>query len=186
MSTNGSLAKASLPYAEALFESSQLIQLVEKTSQDLKFINDTISKSLLLRNFLSNPLIIPDAKKKVLENLFTDQIGSHVFNFLFILVERRRISLLNSIIDTYLILVYQLELTTVVEIYSSLVLTEIQKKALEKKLQVMTNSKAVKLVLYIKPELIGGFVVKIGSKVIDMSISGQLSQIASYLNVARL
>ena len=46
----------------------------------------------------------------------------------------------------------------------------------------MTHAKSVKLIVDIKPELIGGFIVKIGSKVIDMSISGQLSQISSYLS----
>lgn len=186
MSINGSLAKAASPYAEALFDSSHFMQIIEKTSQDLKFISDTISKSLILEKFLSNPLVVPKDKKKVLENLFNNQISPHVFNFLFILVERRRIILLNAIIESYLNLVYALELTTVAHIYSAVVLTEIQKKALEKKLQFMTNSKEIKLMVNIKPELIGGFVVKIGSKVIDMSLSGQLSQIASYLNIAPL
>lgn len=186
MSKSGSLSKASLPYAEALFESSQFIQLIEKTNQDLLLISETLSKSDLLKLFLSNPLVASETKKKVLQRLFLDQVSSHVLNFLSILVDRRRISLLNSIIDCYLILVYKLKLTTVANIYTAAVLTDSQQKSLEKKLQDMTNSREIKLVIQVNPELIGGFVIKIGSKIIDMSIYGQLNQMTSYLNVASL
>lgn len=186
MNQSSSLNKAALPYAEALFDSSQLMHLVEKTNQDLHLISDTVSKSDTLKNFLSNPLINPEIKKKVLRKLFLDQVSSHVLNFLSILAERRRISLLSDIIDCYLDLVYKLKLITVANIYTAAVLTKLQQESLEKKIQNITGSKEVKLVIRINPELIGGFVIKIGSKVIDMSIYGQLNQMTSYLNVASI
>nr|YP_009402760.1 ATP synthase CF1 delta subunit [Compsopogon caeruleus]ARX96109.1 ATP synthase CF1 delta subunit [Compsopogon caeruleus] len=45
----------------------------------------------------------------------------------------------------------------------------------------MTGASEVKLKMSIKPELIGGFTIQIGSKIIDTSLQGQLKQIASYL-----
>jgi len=186
MSSNSLSAKAAMPYAEALFESSQLMQLVEKTRHDLNLISATIKQSSNLESFLMNPLIIIDAKKNVLKNLFVDQVGTHVLNFLFILIERRRINLLSSIVHYYLTLVNQLDLVTLVTVYTVVPLNEEQKQALKEKLQTITNSKAVQLIIDIKPDLIGGFIIKIGSKIIDMSIYGQLSQIASYLNSAYL
>lgn len=183
---NSLLVKAAIPYAEALFDLSKSYKLVDKTSDDLKLIRQIIASSNSLKVFLSNPLVAPEAKKKVAKNLFAQQISSNVLNFIWILIERRRIELLDSIIDTYLNLVYQLERTTVADVYSTIILTEIQKKALQKKLQIITNSKEIELIIHIRPELIGGFVIKIGSKVIDMSISGQLNQITSYLNVSSL
>lgn len=184
MSSSSSVAKAALPYAEALFESSQSMKLIDKTSRDLNLISKTIEKSSSLKKFLANPLVIIDAKKNVLNSLFTDQVSSHVLNFLSILIDRRRIILLSSIITCYLNLVYQLQLVTLAEIYTAVPLSEIQKKALQDKLQLMTNSKDIRLIMHINTDLIGGFIVKIGSKVIDMSIYGQLNQISSYLNGA--
>ena len=182
MSSNSSSSKAAIPYAEALFESSKVMQLIDKTSQDLDLISITIERSNNLGSFLTNPLVIIDAKKNVLKDLFINQVGIHVLNFLFILIERRRIHLLNSIINCYLNLVNQLKLVTLVTIYTAIPLNEEQKQSLKTKLESITNSKAIQLVIDIKPDLIGGFVVKIGSKVIDMSIYGQLNQISSYLN----
>ena len=186
MSKYSSLTQASLPYAEALFESSQVMKLIDQTSQDLILITKTVKESKQLEDFLANPLIVAKVKKEVLKSLFYNQVSRHVFNFLCILIERRRISLLNSIAESYFNLVYQLELTTIVNIYSAVVLTDLQKDSIEKKLQVMTGSQSVELIVKINPDLIGGLVVKIGSKVIDMSISGQLNQIAAYLNVSRV
>ena len=186
MSINGSLTKAALPYAEALFESSQVMQLTEKTCEDLDIISKTIEQSNSLRSFLTNPLIINNTKKKVLHDLFIDKINTHVLNFLSILVERRRINLLSVIVDCYLTFVYRLQLITVVDVYTTIMLTEVQKRALKDKLQHITNSKEIELIEHLNPELIGGFVIKIGSKIIDMSIYGQLNQISFYLNGTRL
>ncbi len=121
-----------------------------------------------------------------MQKLFLDQVSSHVLNFLSILADRRRISLLGAIIDCYLKLVYKLKLTTVANIYTAAILTDFQQESLEKKIQHITGSKEVKLVIHVDPELIGGFVIKIGSKIIDMSIYGQLNQMTSYLNIASL
>lgn len=186
MSKNGSVVKAALPYAEALFESSQVMQLIEKTREDLDLILNTIEQSSNLKGFLANPLIKVKIKKNVLNDLFINQISKHVLNFLLILIDRRRITLLNSIVNYYLNLVYQLQLVTLVQVYTAVPLSEVQKQALKDRLQLMTNSKDIQLIVKVNTELIGGFVVKIGSKVIDMSIYGQIHQISSYLNGTRL
>ena len=186
MSMKGTLAKAALPYAEALFESSQVMQMTEKTREDLSVILKTVEQSSILKSFLANPLIVSESKKNLLHDLFINKVNTHVLNFLSILVERRRIILLSSIVDCYLTLVYKLQLLTVVNVYTAIMLTDTQKEALKDKLQYMTNSKKIQLIEHIKPELIGGLIIKIGSKIIDMSIYGQLNQISSYLNGVRL
>ena len=186
MSSNGLFAKAAIPYAEALFESSQFMQLVEITRKDLNLISTTIEKSNNLKSFLDHPLVVMSAKKDVLKNLFINQINNHVLNFLFILIERRRINLLDSIVSYYSNLVNQLDFVTLVTVYTAVPLNEKQENCLKEKLQDITDSKVVQLIINIKPDLIGGLVVKIGSKVIDMSIYGQLNQISSYLSSAYL
>lgn len=182
MSSNSPSAKVAIPYAEALFQLSKSLQLLEKTKEDLNVVLTTIKNNNQLESFLANPLVITKAKKNVLYELFVNQVSAHVLNFLFILITRRRINLFNSIVSCYINLVNQLDLVTLVEVYSVIPLNENQKQVLESKLKTITSSKIVELIVKIKPDLIGGFVVKIGSKIIDMSIYGQLNQISSYLN----
>jgi len=184
MSTNNVLNKAAIPYAEALFDLSQSTQLVKKTHRDLQNILLKIRESEYLSTFLVNPLISTNDKKKVLSVLFLDQVSPPVLNFLFILIERRRIHLIESIVNCYTSLINQLNATTSVIVYTAYLFNEEQEKTLQEKLEVITKAKQIELIIEIKPDLIGGFVVKMGSKVIDFSISGQLNQISSYLNRA--
>nr|YP_010985998.1 ATP synthase CF1 delta subunit [Grateloupia asiatica]WOL36916.1 ATP synthase CF1 delta subunit [Grateloupia asiatica] len=177
-----SVSKIALPYAEALLESVQEANLVEQTNQDLSLISTILLESIDLKLFLNNPLIVSIAKKNVLNELLGNQVNDYVLKFLLVLIDRRRISLLNVIIEKYLELAYNLESTIIAEISTAIMLTESQQQALIEKLKNITQSKNVKLVVQVNPGLIAGFIVQIGSKVIDTSLSGKLKQMASYLN----
>ena len=184
MSTKNFSIKAAIPYAEALFEFSQSTKSVDKTCQDLKAILFKIQNSNSLSTCLVSPLISISDKKKVLSALFIDEISSSVLNFLFVLIERRRIYLIKDIINHYTSLINQINATTSVTVYTAYLLNEEQEKALRTKLEIITQAQQIQLNIEIKPDLIGGFIVKMGSKIIDFSISGQLSSISSYLNEA--
>ena len=184
MSIRNFSTKAAIPYAEALFEFSQSIKSVDKTYQDLKAILFKIKNSNSLSICLVSPLISISDKKKVLSALFIDEISYSVLNFLFVLIERRRIYLIEDIVNYYTSLINQINATTSVTVYTAYLLNEEQEQALKTKLEIITQTQQIQLDIEIKPELIGGFIVKMGSKIIDFSISGQLSNISSYLNEA--
>lgn len=182
MSYQGLLVKVALPYAEALLESAKDSHSIEKTNQDLYLILDVLSQSKDLKFFLENPLITSEAKKNVLNQLLLNQVNYFVLKFLLVLIDRRRITLLNVIIDKYFDLAYKLDSTVIVEVLTASAFTELQQNSLVEKIKDMTRSKSVKLDIKIDSNLIGGFIVKIGSKIIDTSLSGKLKQIAFYLN----
>lgn len=182
MSLNSVSAKAVLPYAEALLDSSQRIELLDETTGYLSLILESIEQSSQLKSFLVHPLFGAEAKKSVLSKLFADQVSCHVLNFLYILVDRRRMVLLQQIIHCYRDLVHDLKLVLVAEVSTAFPLNEQQKQTVQDRLKDMTGSSKIQLVEYISPELIGGLMIKIGSKVIDLSIYGRLSQISTYLS----
>jgi len=186
MSLNSSAVKIALPYAEALLDSSRNIQLVDETASNLSLILESVEKSEQLKSFLANPLFPTQVKKSVLSELFIGQIGSHVINFLHILVDRRRIALLDQVICLYLDSADKLKLVLVAEVITAFPLNDLQKEAVQNKLKHVTNSSKIRLTEQVNSDLIGGLIIKIGSKVIDMSIHGQLNQISSYLNRARI
>nr|QCI05851.1 ATP synthase CF1 subunit delta [Dasysiphonia japonica] len=180
---NQSMAeKISVPYAEALLDLAKKTNLLSETEQDLSFILSTLSSSKDLQLLLANPLIGIAIKKKVLFDLFSDKINKFILNFLSVLIDRRRIVLLNAIINKYLQLAYELKSVIVADLLTAVEFSELQQEAIIEKIKLITKSDNVKLVISIDSNLIGGFIVKIGSKVIDASLSGKLNQIAFYLN----
>ena len=175
------MKKAAFPYAEALFEFSKSKNILQEINQDLIILTNIISKTNILIDFLENPLIGQKVKINVVQSILEKSISKYILDFISILIEKKRVTLLNVIIDEFFHLVYVFNSMTVVNIYIPSVISQIQQKNLEEKLIMITNSKKIKLIINIKPELIGGMVIKIGSKVIDMSINGQLEQISLYL-----
>nr|YP_010197784.1 ATP synthase CF1 subunit delta [Gracilaria isabellana]UAD86200.1 ATP synthase CF1 subunit delta [Gracilaria isabellana] len=184
MSSQGFMSKVAMPYAEALVESAGAASVLDKVNEDLCLISETLKESKELKTFFYNPLITTEVKKNVVNELFNNQVHSLVIRFLLVLIDRRRITLLDIIISKYLELVYQLQSIVVAEILTPIILTDVQQSALINKIRDITNSKTVKLVITIEPMLIAGFIIKIGSKTIDTSLHGRLKHISAYLNSA--
>lgn len=181
MSNQNIISKITTPYAEALLEISQNANLLQETNKNLSSISVILSQSKDLRLLLLNPLINISVKKQILKTLFMDKVNKFVLNFLFVLVDKRRIVFLSEIIEKYLELVYKLESITVAELSSAVDLSENQQKDLIEKIKLITCSTNVKLITNTDPALIGGFRVKIGSKVIDTSLAGKLKSMSLYL-----
>ena len=114
------------------------------------------------------------------KDILGEQIGSGTLKFLLVLVDKGRIQFLESIAQKYLELSYKQESIEIAKITSSIQLSADQQKDIAEKLKVITGAKQIKLALKVDPQLIGGFTIEIGSKMIDTSIRGQLKQI-SYL-----
>nr|ALL97196.1 ATP synthase CF1 subunit delta [Pyropia endiviifolia] len=183
MSSNNVVIKIAQPYAVALLELAKTKKVTKKVSKDIQLVQSILSQSEKLKIFLANPLKTVEAKKQVIIATFGDQISEHTLSFLMILVDRKRIAMLDTIANKYLKLAYQMESLTIANINTSIALNSEQENLLTEKIKIMTKAKEVKLIISIDPELIGGFTIQIGSKVIDTSIKGQLRQMASHLDM---
>ena len=99
-----------------------------------------------------------------------------------ILANRNRLNSLESIAECYLELVYDLANIKIVEVASAVKLSDEQQAQLTTKLQSVTGAKEILLLTIVDSSLIGGFCVKTNSKVIDLSIKGQINELATHLN----
>jgi F-type H+-transporting ATPase subunit delta len=174
------LSKVAEPYAEALLDLATSSNSLKETTNDMNIVSQFLANSNDLKKFLGNPLITREAKKSVVKDILGEQIDGTSLKFLLLLVDRGRIEVLDSIAQKFLELSYKQESIEIAKITSSVQLSADQQKNIAEKLKVITGAKQIKLALKVDPQLIGGFVIEIGSKMIDTSIRGQLKQI-SYL-----
>ena len=174
------LSKVAEPYAEALLDLAISNDALKETTNDINIVSQFLANSSDLKKFLGNPLITRSAKKTVVKDILGEQIGGSTLKFLLLLVDRNRIEVLDSISQKFLELSYKQESIEIAKITSSIQLSADQQKEIAEKLKIITGAKQIKLALKVDPQLIGGFTIEIGSKMIDTSIRGQLKQI-SYL-----
>ena len=174
------LSKVAEPYAEALIDLAKSNDSLKETTNDMNIVSQFLANSSDLKKFLGNPLITKDAKKNVIKDILGEQISGSTLKFLLVLVDKGRIEVLEVIAQKFLELSYKQDSIEIAKITSSIQLSAEQQKTIAEKLKAITGAKQIKLALKVDPQLIGGFTIEIGSKMIDTSIRGQLKQI-SYL-----
>ena len=135
-----------------------------------------------LTNYLNNPIVNQDAKREILTKTLQSQVNTETFKFLMVLVNRDRINLLKAIITNYLELVYETASIKMIEVSTAFAFNNLQKNMLIKKLKELTNAREIRLIITVDSSLIGGFLIKTESKVIDFSIKNQLQNLAKHLD----
>lgn len=164
------------PYAQALMSVARSKDMTEQVAEDVRSLISLLQSSEQLRDFLANPFVKAEAKKNVIGQLVGD--NPYLRNFMMLLVDRRRILLLEAICQEYLVLLRQLNQTVLAEVISAVELTEAQQQAVREKVKSMTNAQEVELNTKIEQDLIGGVIIKVGSQVIDASLRGQLRRLS--------
>jgi F-type H+-transporting ATPase subunit delta len=175
------ITKVAEPYAEALLDLAKSTDTLKETTNDINIISQFLANSSDLKKVLSNPIVTRDDKKKLLKEILIEHIGSNTLKFLLLLVDRNRIALIEGIAQKFLQLSFKEESIEIAKVISSVQLSADQQQNIAEKLKVITGAKQIKLALKIDPQLIGGFTIEVGSKLIDTSIRGQLKQISSLL-----
>ncbi len=182
MSANPLASKIAAPYARALFDFSVDKNIMHQITADFQNLEIFLDESSELTDYLNNPLVSQDAKGEVLTKTLKSQVNSETFKFLMVLVSRDRINLLKSVITNYLELVYETASIKTIEVVTAVEFSNAQKNTLIQKLKELTNAREIKLDMTVDPNLIGGFLIKTESKVIDFTIKNQLQQLAKHLD----
>ena len=176
------LNSVTTPYAEALLqvvdENDQTEAMVKEVKQLLSLINDSPD----LEKTLSSPVLETDTKKKIIIEIFSEKINSSLLNFLKLLADRQRISIVTSILDRFLEIYRENSNIALATVTSAVELTDEQKGLITKKIINIAGTEKLELVTKIDSSLIGGFVASVGSKVIDASLASQIRNLGLSLS----
>ncbi len=184
MSGNPLASKIATPYARALFDFSVEKNIMHQITADFQNLEIFLNEASELTEYLDNPIVSQNAKREVLTKVLESQVNTETFKFLLVLVNRDRINLLSSIINNYLELVYETASIKMVEVSTAFAFTNLQKNTLVKKLKELTNAREIRLIITVDSSLIGGFLIKTESKIIDFTIKNQLQKLAKHLDAA--
>lgn len=182
MNINPLATKTASPYARALFDVSIKQNIMHKITADFQNLETFLNENCELINYLNNPLISATAKKEILTKTLKAQINEETFKFLMLLIDKDRINILLSIINSYLELIYKTASIKTIYISTAFPFTSAQKDALTEKLKNLTNAREVRLIIDVNADLIGGFLIKTESKILDFTIKNQLQKLAQHLD----
>ena len=166
------------PYAQALMSVAQSHNLTEEFGESFRALESLLEQSQDFRDFVMNPIINAESKKSVLRQVMGDDTNPYLINFLMLLVDKRRIIFLEQVASQYLEQLRKLNQTVLAEVTAARELSEAQTQAIIDRVKSLSNAQNVEIKTSINPDIIGGVIIKVGSKVFDASIRGQLRRIS--------
>jgi F-type H+-transporting ATPase subunit delta len=182
MNVNPLAARIAIPYARALFDFSVNKNIMHQITADFQNLETFLNENSELTAYLDNPLVSNEAKRNILMKTLKSQLNTETFKFLMVLVDKNRINLLKSVITSYLELVYKTASIKMIEVSTAFPFTGAQKDALIQKLKELTKAREIRLVVNVDPNLIGSFLIKTESKLIDFTVKNQLQKLAQHLD----
>ena len=165
------------PYAEAFLQVADSRQEVDQVVEQAKAVLDLWRHSPELREAMASPVLEVDAKKAAIETLFANQLTPSFLNLLKLLADRQRIGILDAVLERMLEIFREQRNIALATVTSASALDEQQQAELSRKVQAVAGTDNLEINLNVDPSLIGGFVVKVGSKVIDASLAGQVRRL---------
>jgi F-type H+-transporting ATPase subunit delta len=166
-------------YAKALIEviASDKKRDPKMALEEIRAVSAMITESSALHIALLSPAVSPSRKRAVMAKLMQPLgVSESVRNFVFVVIDHRRVSEFPGIIEAFDRLLDERMGLIRGSVESASELSTSQKSDLEVQLSRLTG-KTAKLDYAIEPALIGGVVARIGAKIYDGSVKGQLEKL---------
>tara|TARA_R110000868_G_scaffold141177_1_gene357469 strand:+ start:20453 stop:20989 length:537 start_codon:yes stop_codon:yes gene_type:complete len=168
-------ARAAVRYAKAILSLASDKKMADAINIDMKLMARTISGNIELANMLNSAIIKSEEKKAVLLAVFPklNQISTSLFD---VLITNKRINILNEVAVQYSILFDAYNGKEVAKVTTAIPMTkELESKVLAK-VKELTN-KEVALENIVDESILGGFILRVGDKQYNASISNKLSKL---------
>ena len=162
-------------YANALFELALEADALDTTERDLETLKAAIDESDDLHRLIKSPLYGRAAQGRAIGAVCEAlELSATVANLAGLMAARRRLFALPEVIDIFARLAAEQRGETTAEVRTARALSDAQAEALKEKLAA-ASGRTVKLNVTVDPSLIGGLVVRLGSRMIDTSIRSRLT-----------
>lgn len=164
-------------YATALFELAVERHVVDQVESDLGGLGRALDENADLARLIRTPIVSRDEQRRAME-ILAEQLGLSelVRSFLAVLASQRRLAALPAIITEFRrrLAVHRGEETA--EVISAVPLDEAQLASV-KDAVARYAGRPVQLTTEVDPGLLGGIVVRIGSRMIDASLKTKLQSL---------
>lgn len=168
-------SRAAIRYAKAILDLAVDKRATDAVEKDMRSVLATISDSAELRQLLSSPVISGAKKKDILLKIFK---GSHAISegLIGMLVDNKRVSILNEVALKYIILNEQQKGKDVANVTTAVPMdAAMEKKVLEQVAKITGNKVTVENT--VDENIIGGFVLRVGDLQYDASIANKLNNL---------
>jgi F-type H+-transporting ATPase subunit delta len=169
-------------YAKALMMVGAENKCLDSFKTDMELVKATIGENHVFRQMLDNPVIKPPQKRRVMAELLGKRVHPLTINFVNLIVRNRRELLLADVARDFIDLYEKSKGIKRAQVVSAAGMDESSKKRLQQQLNVLFKAD-VQMTATTNPNLIGGFILRVGDQQFDASLSTALERMRKTLKV---
>ena len=164
-------------YAAALFDLADERKALDQVADNLRQLRAMLLDSADLRRLVRSPILSRAEQAKAIAAV-AERAGFDPLtrNFLGLVAQNRRLFAVPGMIDAFLARLAARRGEVTAEVTSALALTPAQLGAVNEQLRKAMGSK-IAVEVRVDPSLLGGLVVKVGSRMVDASLRSKLHRL---------
>lgn len=164
-------------YAAALYGLADERKALDQVAEDLRAVQAMLTESEDFRRLVSSPILSREDQKKGLAAISEKAgLSDLTSNFLGLVAQNRRLFALRDMISAYLQRLAAARGEVSAEVVSAKKLTASQTTALQAALKQVVG-KDVAVEAKVDPAILGGLIVKVGSRMVDSSVRSKLQRL---------
>ena len=163
-------------YAKSIIDLAVEQNVLEEVKSDIELFIETCRANPALQAILKNPIISLDKKAGILEGLFADKLNKMILSFFKIVIRKGRSEILYATGKEFINQYNVLKNIVKAKVTSASSLSSENIKEIEDVIKEATQGE-VYLSTEVDPDLIGGFILKVGDKQFDASLSSKLNKL---------
>ena len=165
-------------YAGALYELSVEAKATDTVLADLTTLKTLLAENAELASLVASPVYARSDQMNAVVAIL-NEAGAHALTAKFVgaVAENGRLFALQQIIQAFIDEVARRNGQVSAEVVSAVALDEARQKSVKETVSQIAGSENISLSLRVDPSLIGGLVVRIGSRLIDTSLKTKLNRL---------
>ncbi len=164
-------------YASALYDLAAEKKIVNPVLEDLTFLQKCIQENKDLKLLAKSPLITSSDKLNIFEKILSKRKADNITNiFLKVISRNKRFAKLSSIISQFMNINSLKRGDVLADVTSADELSHNQKNEIRDQLK-QTLGEKLSLNFNVDRKIIGGLIVKVGSKMIDSSLATKINKL---------
>lgn len=165
-------------YAKSLIDLAVEKGQLEQVYADMLYLQQLNKASREFLNLLRSPVVKPDAKIKAINAVTKGKISDMTVSFTTLLINKAREADLPEVITSFIQQYKQKKNINTVKLTTAVPVSEDVKKQLIAQVMKTSNLQNIELETVVDPNIIGGFVLQSGDKLIDASIAYDLKNVS--------
>ncbi len=165
-------------YAKSIIDLALERKELETVYADMQWLQAVNKSSKEFVQVLKSPVIKPDTKVKIVEAVTKGHVTEMTNAFIRLMIKKGRESFLPEVVNAFITQYKVHKNIHTIKLTTASILSEELKSAIVKQIKATTDMQNIELETAVNDELIGGFVLQAGDKLIDASIAYDLKNIA--------